>query len=197
MTEIDIRTQILLATEARFSQYGYNKTTMAEIARDCNMSAANLYRYFDNKLDIGAALASKCLVEKEQGLVVIVDDASMIPAEKLYAFISYILNFTFQHFDEKPRLSELVETMAIQRPEVMTAHRQSSFALLSKILEEGREKKDFFFANIDDTAEAVNTAITAFYLPTVMPMFSLEEFERKAKIVFELLLTSLQNQKGH
>ncbi|NOQ82264.1 MAG: TetR family transcriptional regulator, partial [Methylophaga sp.] len=43
MTEIDTRSQILSATEIRFSQYGYNKTTMAEIAKDCGMSAANLY----------------------------------------------------------------------------------------------------------------------------------------------------------
>ena len=52
----EIQQRILHAAEERFQQYGYNKTTMAEIARDCDMSAANLYRYFENKLAIGAAL---------------------------------------------------------------------------------------------------------------------------------------------
>ena len=33
----------------RFVQYGFVKTTMAEIARDCGMSAANLYMFQSNK----------------------------------------------------------------------------------------------------------------------------------------------------
>lgn len=191
MTELDIRTQILAATEVRFSQYGYNKTTMAEIARDCGMSAANLYRYFDNKLDIGAAIANQCLVEKEGELELIVANASLTSAEKLNGFIQYILHYTFNHFNDSPRISELIDAITIQCPDVAKAHRQSSFNLLRQLLEQGQKKGEFSFNNLDDTSEAVNTAITAFYLPTVMPMYSLEKFEFKAKVVFELLLTAL------
>jgi len=57
------REQILSAATGRFERYGYGKTTMAEIAGDCEMSAANLYRYFESKLDIGAALACDCMAE--------------------------------------------------------------------------------------------------------------------------------------
>ena len=59
-----IRTDILDAAEQRLRTYGYGKTTMAEIATDVGMSAANLYRYFENKLDIGAALAQRCFCER-------------------------------------------------------------------------------------------------------------------------------------
>jgi AcrR family transcriptional regulator len=52
---VDARLQILDAAHRRFSAYGFGKTTMAEIADDVGMSAANLYRYFENKLDLGAA----------------------------------------------------------------------------------------------------------------------------------------------
>ena len=44
--------QILDAASRRFLHYGYGKTTMSEIAQDCNMSTGNLYRYFPSKLDI-------------------------------------------------------------------------------------------------------------------------------------------------
>ena len=40
---------ILAAAVNRFSNYGYNKTTMAEIAEDAGMSAANIYRYYKIK----------------------------------------------------------------------------------------------------------------------------------------------------
>jgi len=40
------------AARGRFRTYGPGKTTMAEIAGDVGMSAANLYRYFDNKHEL-------------------------------------------------------------------------------------------------------------------------------------------------
>lgn len=191
MIEIDTRAQIINAAETRFNQYGYNKTTMAEIARDCDMSAANLYRYFENKLDIAAALASQCLVEKERELEAIIANDSLTSAEKLQAFILYVLRYTYHHFDERPRLSELIEAMTIQRPDVVKSHRQSKLLLLRQLLEQSELNGEFCFADIDDTAEAINIAITAFYLPTVMSMYSLAEFEYKAKSLCNLLLNGL------
>ncbi|MDH3693378.1 MAG: TetR/AcrR family transcriptional regulator, partial [Gammaproteobacteria bacterium] len=38
-TSENVRERILEAANVRFQQYGYNKTTMAEIAGDCKMSA--------------------------------------------------------------------------------------------------------------------------------------------------------------
>ena len=58
--KLDPATIIIDAAIRRFSEYGYNKTTMAEIAEDAAMSAANLYRYFKNKQDIAAV----CSLEK-------------------------------------------------------------------------------------------------------------------------------------
>jgi len=48
----ETRQLILDAAFERFGHYGYNKTTMVEIAQDVGMSAANLYRYFENKQEI-------------------------------------------------------------------------------------------------------------------------------------------------
>jgi len=191
MTEIDTRLQIIEAAEVLFNQYGYGKTTMAEIARDCDMSAANLYRYFESKLDIGAALAHQCLVEKEQGLELIVEDDSMSCAEKLEAFVLFILNHTYHHVESHPKLSELIEAMTVQRPEVILSHRQSKLRLLRELLALSQQSGEFDFVDLDETAEAINTAITAFYLPTVMSMYSLEEFEQKARSVCNLILNGL------
>ena len=48
---------ITAAARSRFQRFGYAKTSMQEIAADCGMSAANLYRYYDGKLAIGLAVA--------------------------------------------------------------------------------------------------------------------------------------------
>ena len=47
-----IKHDILDKAFLRFGRFGFGKTTMAEIAKDCDMSAGNLYRYFDNKKEI-------------------------------------------------------------------------------------------------------------------------------------------------
>ena len=44
-----IKEQIMAAAGKRFLQYGFNKTTMGEIAKDCHMSAANIYRFLKAK----------------------------------------------------------------------------------------------------------------------------------------------------
>ena len=49
LKKVDPTDTILKAAVNRFSEYGYNKTTMVEIAKDAGMSAANIYRYYKNK----------------------------------------------------------------------------------------------------------------------------------------------------
>ena len=59
----ETRQQILDAAMQRIMHYGYAKTTMAEIARDCDMSAGNIYRFFASKIDIAEAMARKINME--------------------------------------------------------------------------------------------------------------------------------------
>jgi len=194
MTEIDIHTQILEAAEERFNQYGYNKTTMAEISRDCNMSAANLYRYFENKLAIATVLAQKCLADKEVLLASIVNDATLSSNEKLEAFVSSSLHYTYNHFDVSPKLGELVIALSDQRPEVVEQHRLSKLKLLSELLEQAQHSGDFQFDDVDDTADAIHTAIMLFYYPLTIKMYPLATLELKAKNLCQLMLAGLQTR---
>ena len=194
MTGIDIRIQIIEAAEQRFTQYGYGKTTMAEIAKDCDMSAANLYRYFNNKLDIGTAIANRFLAEKERGLALIVADKSVLCVDKLQAFILYVLHDTYYYFGKRPRLSELVERITMSHPETLEAHSQSTVVLLKQLLDIGLQAGELDFEDIDQTADAINTAIAAFYIPSVMPLYSLKVLEKKAHTVCELLINGLMKK---
>jgi AcrR family transcriptional regulator len=48
----EIRNAILSAADRLFSERGYHNTTLAQIAAKANVSTANLYVYFQSKLDI-------------------------------------------------------------------------------------------------------------------------------------------------
>src|SRR5580704_2853024 len=55
--EPDTRERILVVAERLFRQIGYQKTTVADIAKEMRMSPANVYRFFDSKKSIHEGVA--------------------------------------------------------------------------------------------------------------------------------------------
>src|SRR5437762_11304581 len=55
--EHDTRERILVVAERLFREIGYQKTTVADIAKVLRMSPANVYRFFDSKKAIHEGVA--------------------------------------------------------------------------------------------------------------------------------------------
>ena len=55
--ETDTRERILVVAERLFREIGYQKTTVADIAKELRMSPANVYRFFDSKKAIHEGVA--------------------------------------------------------------------------------------------------------------------------------------------
>ena len=64
--ETDVRERILVVAERLFREIGYQKTTVADIAKALQMSPANVYRFFDSKKSINAGVARRLMGEVEQ-----------------------------------------------------------------------------------------------------------------------------------
>src|SRR5690348_5909742 len=64
-TETDTRERILVTAERLFREIGYQKTTVADIAKTLRMSPANVYRFFDSKKSINAGVARRLMGEVE------------------------------------------------------------------------------------------------------------------------------------
>ena len=63
--ESDTRERILVVAERLFRQIGYQKTTVADIAKELRMSPANVYRFFDSKKAIHEGVARALMGEVE------------------------------------------------------------------------------------------------------------------------------------
>ncbi|MDH5190170.1 MAG: TetR/AcrR family transcriptional regulator [Gammaproteobacteria bacterium] len=186
------RARILEAAEVRFRQYGYNKTTMNEIANDCQMSAANLYRYFESKLDIGAAMAQGCFIDKEQLLEEVVNRTDLSATKRLEEFVLTLLRYTHGQCYDQPRINELVDSIIQERPALVQRKIAGERALLEQILTAGKSTGEFDIKNIGTTTEAVHTSLVKFSVPLFMGMYPLDEFERIAKNVVALLVNGLK-----
>src|SRR6476469_5321588 len=64
--ESDTRERILTVAERLFRQIGYQKTTVADIAKELRMSPANVYRFFDSKKAIHEGVARTLMGEVER-----------------------------------------------------------------------------------------------------------------------------------
>ncbi len=187
----ELRQQILSAAEQRFRQYGYNKTTMAEIATDCTMSAANLYRYFENKLDIGANLACQCLDNEITTLKSIVNEQQLSVTARLRRFVMANLQLTHGQWSDTPRINEMVMAICNERMDIVDQHFHKKHALMVDLLTQGHMQDVFDIADSETTADAVLTACTLFNVPMLMPLYSLDVFEDKATKLVDLLLKGL------
>src|SRR3954468_11075225 len=63
--EPDTRERILVVAERLFREIGYQKTTVADIAKVMRMSPANVYRFFDSKKSIHEGVARVLMGEVE------------------------------------------------------------------------------------------------------------------------------------
>src|SRR6478736_184224 len=64
-SERDTKQIIVDTAERFFRDIGYQKTTVADIAKSLRMSPANVYRFFDSKKSINEAVAERYMGELE------------------------------------------------------------------------------------------------------------------------------------
>lgn len=190
MTE-EISTRILDAAEARFRTYGYGKTTMAEIASDIDMSTANLYRYFENKLAIGAAMAGRCFCDRSNILSEIVSRSGITESERLELFVLAMLEYEHGQFKDEPKLLELVDVIVQKHPEMVKEEVEGNRKFIATILQQGCDSDEFDVDDVDEISSYVLASVVKFSSPFFITMYPVEELQRLAKGVVALVLNGL------
>lgn len=187
-----IRQQILAAAMARFSHYGYNKTTMAEIAEDTGMSAANLYRYFENKQDIMAACADQCVNDRIEALNLVLQDNKDNAASMLEQYALTTLYFSHKLASENRKINELVEVIKEQRPDVIYQRVDREVAIIRKILITGINTGQFRIDDIDNVAKSIHLSLVTFDVPIFMNLYPLNQFEEMARSIIKLVINGIK-----
>ena len=184
---------ILEAAIQRFSEYGYNKTTMAEIAEDAGMSTANIYRYFKNKEEIAASCAKNFMCERSDSLKHIIRNNKLNAVEKLQSYVLTTLDITQQKAIENKKIDEMCTAITRNRADLVHNKIKDEIALLVEILSYGNQTGEFKVDNVMDTAESIHAMLVVFDVPMFMHLFSKEEFEHKARSVVRIIINGLKN----
>lgn len=189
MNKPSAKEKILQAAISRFGRFGFNKTTMAEIARDCHMSAGNIYRYFKSKEDIAMTIARQFFSQLENKARSVIRDNSLSYADRFEAFILTLMHHTYQHFAHQPEVADFVTFITKERwEEVINPHKETIRGLLSELLMAGQNAGEFHIKDVQVTADSIEVATKVFEMPQYLSCFSEEELESQCKGVARLIL---------
>lgn len=195
MLQSTTRETILKAAEVRFGHYGFSKTTMAEIARDCHMSAANIYRHFDGKNDILAVLAARLFKNQEESLTKILASPASNNAERIHTFFQEALQITWQYATAQPRMKEMVDFICRERFDLVQAQSDTKNRFIASIFTDGVLSGEFNIEDIDSTTRAFKEATVMFHTPIFMDMYSFDELSISCHRILDLLLGSITKAK--
>ena len=119
--ETDTRERILVVAERLFRQIGYQKTTVADIAKELRMSPANVYRFFDLKKSIHEGVARGLMGEVEVEAQRIAASAGPAAA-RLRELMKTIHRMNTERYVGDSKLHEMVEIAMEEDWDVCVAH---------------------------------------------------------------------------
>lgn len=120
MRPYDQRFHALLAHAARvFSDHGYDRTTMRDLAAASGMSLAGIYYYVRGKEDLLYHIQERCFTEVLEGAELALAGAAD-PHERLAAFIRHHVTFFTEHMAEMKVLSHEASALTGDRLQRVT-----------------------------------------------------------------------------
>jgi AcrR family transcriptional regulator len=162
---------IVDVAEKLFRQLGFQKTTVADIARELNMSPANVYRFFAAKSEINAAVCRDILgkIEAEAEKIAVARGSA---AQRLQSLFASVERSHHKRYISDRKLHELVEVAISENWSIMNEHNQRIAAILEQIIASGMAAGEFCPGDAAITARLVNTACIRFCHPRLMVEYS-------------------------
>jgi AcrR family transcriptional regulator len=165
--ETDTRERILVVAERLFRQIGYQKTTVADIAKELRMSPANVYRFFDSKKAIHEGVARVLMGGVEDAAQVIA--AGRGPAaSKLRELVTTIHRMNSERYVGDSKLHEMVEIAMEESWEVCVSHMETIAQTVGGVIAEGAVSGEFEVADVPLAAMCACTAMTRFFHPQMI-----------------------------
>src|SRR5262245_26225207 len=120
-TETDVRERVLVTAERLFREIGYQKTTVADIARALRMSPANVYRFFDSKKSINVEVARR-LMRQVEGESQAIAKAAGRPPKRLRELLRTIHRMNADRYVGDAKMHEMFAVAMEENWDICRAH---------------------------------------------------------------------------
>ncbi|MHC2336701.1 TetR/AcrR family transcriptional regulator [Bradyrhizobium sp. USDA 4454] len=166
-SETDTRERILVVAERLFRQIGYQKTTVADIAKELRMSPANVYRFFDSKKSIHEGVARTLMggVEVEAQRIARSEGPA---AARLRQMMTTINRMNTERYVADSKLHEMVEVAMQEDWDVCVAHMQLIGQTIGEVIAQGVASGEFEVGDLEVAALCACTAMMRFFHPQMI-----------------------------
>jgi AcrR family transcriptional regulator len=165
--EPDTRERILEVAERLFREIGYQKTTVADIAKMLRMSPANVYRFFDSKKAIHEGVARRMMggveIEAER-----ITNAPGPAAPRLRELLTTIHRMNSERYVGDSKLHEMVAIAMEESWEVCVAHMQHITETIGAVIAQGMASGEFEKSDVPLAAMCACTAMVRFFHPQII-----------------------------
>jgi len=165
--EPDTRERILVVAERLFREIGYQKTTVADIAKVLRMSPANVYRFFDSKKAIHEGVARGLMGEVEDAAQAIATRSGPA-AGRLRELMTSIHRMNCERYVGDSKLHEMVEIAMEESWEVCVAHMERITQTIGAVIAEGAASSEFEAPDVPLAAMCACTAMMRFFHPQMI-----------------------------
>ena len=165
--EPDTRERILVVAERLFRQMGYQKTTVADIAKELRMSPANVYRFFDSKKSIHEGVARTLMGEVEVEAQRIAQASGPAPV-RLREMIKTIHRMNTERYVGDSKLHEMVEIAMQEDWDVCVAHMECIASTLGLVIAQGGASGEFEVPDLQLASLCACTAMMRFFHPQMI-----------------------------
>src|ERR1700743_166891 len=165
--EADTRERILVVAERLFREIGYQKTTVADIAKVLRMSPANVYRFFDSKKAIHEGVARSLMGEVEDAAQAIAAGRGSA-ASRVRELMTTVHRMNSERYVGDSKLHEMVEVAMQESWEVCVAHIQRITETIGAIIADGVASGEFEVRDVPVAALCSCTAMLRFSHPQMI-----------------------------
>lgn len=186
----DVRTQIVDAATDYFTRYGYEKTTVSDLAKAIGFSKAYIYKFFDSKQAIGEVICANRLAEVMRAVDAAVAGATSASDRFRRMFRAFIDAGTELFFEDR-KLYDIAATASRDTWPSVQAYERYVEELIAKIIREGREAGEFERKTpLDETANAICLVMKPYINPLLL-QYNLEGAQDATLHLSNLVLRSL------
>jgi len=166
--EHELRNQIVATATEHFRLYGYEKTTVSDLAKAVGYSKAYIYKFFESKQAIGEVICGRCLADIESACRDAVAQAAA-PPDKLRRLFKALTASGLRLFFHDRRLYDIAAAAAGERWQSTRDYDGRLRALIRDIVREGRESGDFERRTpLDETVDAIQLVLWPYTNPLML-----------------------------
>ena len=166
-TEADTQERILVVAERLFREIGYQKTTVADIAKLLRMSPANVYRFFPSKDAIRQGVAFRLMSEVEAAARAIAAEPEPVP-QRLRELLTAIHLMNSERYVGDAKLHEMVAIAMEEDWNVCVAHMERITETIGSVIAQGAASGEFEVKDVPLAAMCACSGMIRFFHPQMI-----------------------------